>query len=170
MFFSFLVVQQLSGILAFSCTSSIFVAVILFLIMCSFDGNKILNWIELNCMCHPRDYPFQDFFPLWRPTISSPFSDPETTLIYFFKNFAFLKPNFLRYWLYFSSWDRNCSKNPFPRPYTENINLSKKRVLFDQLKLVMHMNFLIIQEIAHRKPEDNRQTQIETARRELNFS
>ena len=30
--------------------------------------------------------------------------------------------------------------------YTENINLSKKRVLFDKLSLVMHMNFLIIQE------------------------
>ena len=30
--------------------------------------------------------------------------------------------------------------------YTENLNLSKKRVLFDKLQLVMHMNFLIIQE------------------------
>ena len=30
--------------------------------------------------------------------------------------------------------------------HTENINLSKKRVLFDKLQLVMHMNFLIIQE------------------------
>ena len=29
---------------------------------------------------------------------------------------------------------------------TENLNLSKKRVLFDKLQLVMHMNFLIIQE------------------------
>ena len=31
-------------------------------------------------------------------------------------------------------------------PCTENLNLSKKRVLFDKLQLVMHMNFLIIQE------------------------
>ena len=65
--------------------------------------------------CHPRD-------PLFRPIFCSedppfkPFFQLQRPHFYFLEKKCIFKPNFLRFWLNFSSWDTHFSENLFPRP------------------------------------------------------
>ena len=86
-------------------------------------------------ICHPQDPSslFQVIFHSGDPPFQAPFQLQRPHFYFLKKKKCIFKPNFLKFWLNFSSRDTSFSKILFPRPQFQAKKISSRDSTFENL-------------------------------------